>query len=172
MPRKVHSREVRCFFKSKLNSSNFSPSVGWKVFGFCIFFVFFFFNVNTTMYGFLKQIYKVFFWWALRSSGPDGGSNQTNNVNDGNNVEGSMFKLVRWKISFLKWPLSDCRFFFLFFFSFSVGNNRWRITNNFKLHYAPWHEGPRLNLKSPALCQGVMTHSFFPYSWGVLQDWA
>lgn len=70
------------------------------------------------MYGSLKQIYKVFFWRVLRSSGPDGGSNRTNDVNDSDNVEGSMFKLARWKISFLKWPLSDCHFFFLFFFHF------------------------------------------------------
>lgn len=90
------------------------------------------------MYGSLKQIHKVFFWRVLRSSGPDGGSNRTNDVNDSDNVEGSMFKLARWKISFLKWPFSDCHFFFLFFFSFfSIGNNRWRITNNFQVHYAP-----------------------------------
>lgn len=88
------------------------------------------------MYGSLKQIHKMFLWRVLRSSGPDGGSNQTNNVNDSNNVEDSVFKPVRWKISFLKWPLSDCHFFF-FFFHFSIGNNRWRITNNFQLHYAP-----------------------------------
>lgn len=87
------------------------------------------------MYGSLKQIHKMFLWRVLRSSGPDGGSNQTNNVNDSNNVEDSVFKPVRWKISFLKWPLSDCHFFF--FFHFSIGNNRWRITNNFQLHYAP-----------------------------------
>lgn len=67
------------------------------------------------MHGSLKQIHKVFLWRVLRSSGPDGGSNHTNNVNDSNNVEDSVFKPVRWKISFLKWPLSDCHFFFFFF---------------------------------------------------------